>query len=158
MGVKSAKKLIILAVAAILIFFGVARAYKGAQTRSVVTVLDQNAQAALAAQQIRTIGRHSVTNFNAQQFVTELSRIDSSRCPKKFQLAWLDYVQACERAAEQTPSAMFGEAYLSVLGVVSRSSSLANLGARPLEAAEALQRTWQQVERAALEYNVRIEH
>lgn len=143
---------------AVLIFFWAARAYHGAQTRAVATVLNQNNQAASAAQQIRTFGSHSTTNFNAHQFVTELSRIDSSGCPKRFQLVWLDYVQAWERAADQTPSTMLGEAYLSMLGVVSRSSSLANVGARPLQAAEALQRTWQQLERVALEYNVRIEH
>ena len=131
-------------------------AYKAAEAFSIVNVLNQNAKAVGDSMQIRGLGRRSVTNFNTGQYVIKLHKIDTSPCPKKFQLAWLDYVHAWEQEAQQTPGRMLGEAYFTMLGVATRSSSLGNVGAKPIEAANELERTRQQLERVALEYNVRI--
>ena len=128
------------------------------ESNTVMAVLGQNIQAAKSCLEVRPLGGRTRKIFNTRQYVNELHKIDPSHTPKKFQLAWLDYVQAWEREAEQTNGTMLGEAYIGMLGVVSRSSRLASVAAKPIETANALERAQQNLERVALEYDVRIIH
>ena len=132
--------------------------YKGAVAQSIVNVLNRNARAARACVQTSTLGTRNKRKFNTREYVNELHRIDASRCPKKFQLAWLDYVQAWEREGEQTPGVVLGELYLGMVGVATKSSSLEKMAVRPIEARDALERAWDALERVALEYDVRVVH
>ncbi len=40
----------------------------------------------------------NLTNFEWATFVSALHKIDTKPCPKDFQMAWLEYVHACEQA------------------------------------------------------------
>jgi hypothetical protein len=98
-------------------------------------------------------------SLNRTEYVAALKTADTAACPSKFRLAWLDYVQTCERAneysivdcvwdgAESAGSAMAvptspGEA---VSGIRDRYGR-----ARRRDTNEA----WRQCQRVALEYDV----
>ncbi|HEY5043040.1 MAG TPA: hypothetical protein VIK53_13670 [Verrucomicrobiae bacterium] len=137
----------------------VSYSHKVAESQSVVNVINQGANAARHSTQIRyLVTGKSLTNFLASQYIGELQKIDTSACPKKFQLAWLNYVQAWEAQAQQTPGRRFAEAYLEAVGVMTHSSSLEKVGTRGIEVADATTRAWQNVEMVALEYDVRMKY
>jgi hypothetical protein len=128
------------------------------RSQSIVVVLNQNAQNARDCTQVFAVGNRTRRRFNTRKFVDKLQGNDTSACPKKFQLAWLDYVHCWEREREQTPGVVLSEAYLGMIGVATRSSSLSRLTTKPIETADALETAWQNLETVALEYGVRVIH
>jgi hypothetical protein len=126
--------------------------YSDAESKAIIAVINQNAQNARDCTTV--FGKRR--DFNTRKFVNKVQGIDTSACPKKFQLTWLDYVHCWERQGEQTPGMVLSEAYLGLIGVATRSSSLSKLTTKPIETADALENSWQNVETVALEYNVRI--
>ena len=94
--------------------------------------------------------------FNVHKYINGLTQIDTAFCPKKFEQAWLDYIQATTRASDQNP--IRGEFVMGMIGVATKSPSLEPTTAKPPEAKDEVERAWQNIERIALEYNVRIIH
>jgi hypothetical protein len=107
----------------------VSYSHKVAEAQSIVNLINQNANAAKHSNQILTYRNGiSRTNFLTSQYVGELHKIDTSACPKKFQLTWLNYVQAWEVEAQQTPSMARANALAAAIGTVTHSSSLETVG------------------------------
>jgi hypothetical protein len=126
---------------------------------SIINVIDRNAYAARHSTQIIPLitGAYR-TNFLANQYIAELQKIDTSACPKEFQLTWLNYVHACESEAEQTPGTRLREASLGAIGIMTRSDTLEKIGTRRNEVENATTLAWQNVETVALKYNVRVQY
>jgi hypothetical protein len=128
------------------------------RSRTIIAALNQNAQNARDCTETITFGGRERKRFLARKFVDKLHEVDTSDCPMKFQLAWLDYVHCWERQGEQTPAVVLGELYLGMFGVATRSSSLSKLATKPIETKDALETSWQNLETVALEYDVRVTH
>jgi hypothetical protein len=128
--------------------------YKAVESQSIVNVINQSASAAQNSMQISRKYRR----FLGSKYVGELHKIDTSACPKKFQLVWLNYVHAWELQAQQTPGTRLAEAYLGAVGVITHSTSFEKIGTRGIETADATTLAWQNVETVALEYDVRMKY
>jgi hypothetical protein len=157
--------LIIVPTFCLLLFIGSVAVYyicRISEAKNIVNVINQNAGAVRDSMEIRYFKNGtSRTNFLAGQYVGELHKIDTSTCPKKFQLSWLTYVQACELQAQQNPRSVTGvNLGLMAVGAITRSSALETLGTRGIEremdASLATTHAWQRVERVSLEYDVRM--
>jgi hypothetical protein len=155
----------IIPILCLLLFIGIVVVYciyRFSEAKSIVSVINQNASAARDSMQVRYFKNGtSRTNFLADQYVGELHRIDTSTCPKTFQLSWLTYVQACELQAQQNPRAVTGANLgLMAVGAITHSSAFETLGTRGIEreldASLATTHAWQRVEKVALEYDVRM--
>ncbi|HEY1719105.1 MAG TPA: hypothetical protein VGH42_12530 [Verrucomicrobiae bacterium] len=153
----------LLLVGGVIVFAAIKGAVAQSRTQSIIDVINQNANAAKHSVQILTYKNGmSRTNFLASQYVAQLHKIDTSACPKKFQLAWLNYVQTWEVEAQQTPSMARANALAAAIGTVTHSSSLETVGTtgieRQINANDAITHAWQNVEMVALEYDVRIKY
>jgi hypothetical protein len=131
-------------------------AYKKYEAGAIVSVINQNGQAVGDCTVFVRFRRKLERRFKTPKFVNELRNIDTSACPKRFQLAWLDYVQAWEREGEITPDRNLVDFLFGVGGVYTKSSRMAGMAAEPFEVRDALTQSWQKVERIALEYDVRV--
>jgi hypothetical protein len=110
--------------------------------------------------------------FNARLFDSRINSIDASACPKRFQLAWLDYAHAVNQeverrktASEDTASDLvdFGEA--AIAGETGHPLLMLNRLMKPVERAEASRAAMKQtgynledanynLKRVAIEYGV----
>ena len=135
--------------------------YSYTQTQHILGVYNQKNQEATDCLMVKDTGilikgGHGETlkkkSFNLPKFVSVIQNINTSSCPKKFQLAWLDYVQACQRASEQTPNA---DMLLYFFGIITRTHTFDNLPSKPIQAGDELEKASQALDRVALEYNVR---
>jgi hypothetical protein len=153
----SNRRYIIFSVAiVVLLTAGLFIAIRSAESKSIINVLNKNSQLVKALTQSPAHGSMPQKKFNVRQYINELTQIDTAFCPKKFELAWLDYVQALERASDKRM--ILGEVIVGMIGVATKSHSLEPMLAKPLEARDEVERAWQNVERVALEYDVRIIH
>jgi hypothetical protein len=144
---------------ALLCYKGYELAEASARAETIIAVLNANGTALNDCFEVRTFrGIPKKTKFLPRRYVNKIHQIDPSHTPKRFQLAWLDYVQAWERISDQTPGMVLGETYVAMIGVYTHSSRLTDVAARPIEAADALEMARQKLERVALEYDVRIIH
>jgi hypothetical protein len=130
--------LIIVPILCLVLFIGsvtVNYIYRISEAKNIVNVINQNASAAKDSMQIRYFKNGiSHTNFLADQYVGELHKIDTSACPKSFQLSWLTYEQACELQAQQNPRGVTrANLGLMAIGAITRSSSLETLGTSGIE-------------------------
>jgi hypothetical protein len=130
--------------------------YKSEETKSILVVLNQRIEAAENSKlMVYRNGVVAKTRFNLRRYVDGLHRINTLHCPKKFQLAWLDYVQACERL-EKMPGRMIADLFI---GIATRSPfSLIKDVPKTEESGDELLLAEQNLERVALEYDVRIIH
>jgi hypothetical protein len=131
-------------------------AFRFAESRSIINVLNKHSQLVKALTQGPADKTMPQGKFDAHKYLNELTQIDTSFCPKKFEAAWLEYIQATERASDQ--NLLRDEVVVGMIGVATKSRTLDPLLARPPEARDEVERAWQNVERVALEYNVRIIH
>jgi len=139
---------------ATLVFF---RAYKFYESQTILTVINQHQQAVKdCTVHVRPGHPKPQRIFQTKTFVNELHNVDTSACPKRFQMAWLDYVQAWERKGEVTPDTALVDFLYGVGGVYAKSSKMADMAAEPHEAKNAVEQSWQRVERVAWEYDVQV--
>ncbi|MGO9244365.1 MAG: hypothetical protein ACLPT4_05940 [Verrucomicrobiia bacterium] len=97
----------------------------------------------------------AVQRFDAHSFLKQVHAIDVSQCPKRFRLAWLDYVHAFDDLMDQANSStILDETILGMIGVATRSSTLANRLDKPREAVDALKEATYHLDRIAVEYGV----
>jgi hypothetical protein len=153
MKIMNKKKYAVLILVALAIFLF----YRQAETKSVLNVLNQRNDAVLNSMRIvRRNGVETRTRFNInRRYVNELYKIDTSHCPKKFQLAWLDYVQACERA-QKIPGRVIAD--IAVVAATGSFVPVLNEIPKTVNTNDELLMAWQSLERVALEYDVRIIH
>jgi hypothetical protein len=130
--------------------------FKFIELNSVLNVLNQGASAAKDSTQItHMIGGETKTILDVSRYANEIYKIDSSHCPKKFQLAWLNYVQAYRRV-EQSKGIIFTDC---VIGLATRSSMpLVKDATKPIKVHDELVIAYQSLKRVALKYGVRITH
>jgi hypothetical protein len=133
-------------------------AFKIARSESIISVYNQRNQVVkdctidIKNSRAGTVVRR---RFNTVKYVGEIQKIDTSFCPKKFRLAWLDSVQAFQRESEQRPNSDF---FLWLFGVATRRHTFDSLPMKPIEAADELEKASQALDRVALEYNVQVSH
>jgi hypothetical protein len=127
-----------------------------ARSESIINVYNQKVQSAKDCTiEIKNLRAGTVVRrrFNWVKFVGEIQQINASACPKKFRLAWLDFVQACQRESEQRPNS---DLFLWLFGVATKRHTFDSLPMKPIEAADELEKASQALDRVATEYNVRI--
>ncbi len=92
-------------------------------------------------------------SLSAVDYVTALHNIDTSSCPKKFRLVWLDYVQTWERMAQYPPIRKIEDIVQSAEAILN-PSGLADVDQRAdkRDTTEA----WRQCVRVALEFDVDV--
>jgi hypothetical protein len=135
---------------------GFLMAFRFAESKSIINVLNKHAQLLKALTQgpadRTTLGK----KFDTHKYLNELTQIDTSFCPKKFESAWLEYIQATQQTSDQNP--IHNELIAEMIGVASKSHPSGPVPTKPLEPKDEAERAWQNVERVALEYDVRIIH
>jgi hypothetical protein len=146
------KKVIVL----VLLIFGFFLLFKYSETQSILSVINQRNDAIRnATLRVLRNGEVVKTPLNQRRYLNGLYNIDTSHCPKKFQLAWLDYVQACERTRMMQGEMMFD-------AVVSLTTSSPAFIVKGISSSEKIgndrELAWQNLERVALEYDVRFIH
>lgn len=87
------------------------------------------------------------------EFLPGLQSISTEGCPKKFRLAWLDYVHACERAAEY-PTLRKLEDVVQSVGSWNNPAVLKEVEDRASR--RDIREAWRQCQRVALEFDVEI--
>jgi type II secretory pathway pseudopilin PulG len=144
------RKIIIISVAVVVVF-SVMRNY---EQQSIITVINQNRQAAINALRItRFNSGRSITNFQSKVYLANVEKISTAQCPNKFRLAWLNYIQTLQR--ENAPFAGLGsltEFEVSALGRSGNGTKDALDRLDKLNENEA----WMRVETAALNYGVQL--
>jgi hypothetical protein len=128
--------------------------FRFAESKSISNVLNKHAQLLKAPTQGPADKTMLRKKFDTHKYLNQLSQIDPSFCSKKFETAWLDYIQATEPASDQ--KLLRYELIVGMIGVATKSPSLTPLLAKPLEARDEVERACQNVERVAWEYGVRI--
>ena len=137
-----------------LFIFGFLFYFKYCEAQSIVNVLDQrNDIIRDASMRILRNGEVVKIPLNQKRYLNGLHNIDTSHCPKKFQLAWLDYVHSCELSRKDQDEMIF-DGVVSFIEhspgpILSRVSSSVKM-TNDKEVA------WQNLERVALEFNVRF--
>jgi hypothetical protein len=135
---------------------GFLMAFRHAESKSIINILNTHSQLVKALTQDPAEKTAPPRNFNAHKYINELIQMDRAFCPLKFEKAWLGYIQATERAANQ--NVLRTDEILAMIGVATKSPSHAPLTPMPPEARDEVEKAWQNVERVALEYDVRIIH
>ena len=133
---------------------GFLTAFRFAESKSIINLLNKHSQLVNALAPIPADGAIPRGKFDGHKYLNELVQIDTSFCPKKFESAWLDYIRAVKQAFDQ--DLLRAELVVGAIGVASKTPFLAKTVVRPIEATDAVERAWQNVERVALEYNVQF--
>jgi hypothetical protein len=153
----STRRYIISSVAIIaLLATGFFLAVRSAESKSIINVLNKHSQLVKSLTQRPADKTMPQRKFDAHQYINGLTQMDLSFCPKRFEAAWLGYVQATERAFDQRT--IRSELVMGMVGVAAKSPSSTPLPAKPPEARDEVESAWQNVERVALDYDVRIIH
>jgi hypothetical protein len=142
------------AVIVALLATGFLMAFRFAESKSIIRVLNQNALLLKALTQNPATGTTPQKKFDTHKYLNELTQIDTSFCPKKFESAWLGYIQAAQQTSDQNP--IHNELIVEMIGIASKSHSSEPVPAKPLDSGDEVERAWQNVKRAALEYGVTI--
>ena len=112
--------------------------------KAIAQVVQARAEAYQKASVSKKIRGREV--FDASVYLKALHEIDTKECPKKFRLAWLDYVQAWDRQMEILP--FLFEGVLAIKGDL-----------KPLAEGQIARNTtekWRAVQRMALEYGIDV--
>jgi hypothetical protein len=153
MNKAQARQIILICVLAILGYLF----YSHQRTQNIIKVYDQRGQSARDSTVINQFRVHgeivNKRSFNFPKFVDKIQNIDTSHCPKRFQMAWLEYVQACQRVAKEKPGS---DTMLYLLGIITRTHTFDNLPEKDRETGDDMEKATQLVDRVATEYNVRI--
>lgn len=154
MGNMDKKKLIIRAIPLSISCFCFFKAF---EILSITSVLNQRNDAFRNAKlRVRRNGEITEARFvNSRQYLNELYKIDTSHCPKKFQLAWLDYVQAGERDGRAKERVITD---FAVAAVTYQIFSLRDAVSTTEKSIDERELAEQNLERVALEYDVRVVH
>jgi hypothetical protein len=153
----STRRYIISSVAIIaLLATGFFLAIRSVESKSIINVLNKHSQLVQSLSQRPADKTMSQRKFDAHKYIDGLTQMDMSFCPKRFEAAWLGYVQATERAFDQRT--IRSEFVMGMMGVATKSPSSPPLPAKPPEARGEVESAWQNVERVALDYDVRIIH
>lgn len=129
-------------------------AVRSAESKSIINVLNKHSQLVKSLTQGPADKTMPQRKFDAHKYINGLTQMDMSFCPRRFEAAWLGYVQATERAFDQRT--IRGELVVGMMGVATKSPS--SPPAQPPEARDEVESAWQNVERVALDYDVRIIH
>jgi hypothetical protein len=152
----STRRYIISSVAIIaLLATGFFLAVRFAESKSIINVLNKHSQLVKSLTQRPADKTMPQRKFDAHKYINGLTQMHMSFCPKRFEAAWLGYVQATERAFDQRT--IRGELVVGMMGVATKSPS-SPPPAKPPEARDEVESAWQNVERVALAYDVRIIH
>jgi hypothetical protein len=119
--------------------------------QAIIRVCAERTTAQQRSMKIVRGGFGSFTNLNLQAYSAALQRIDAGRCPKKFRLAWLDYVHAWERWAGYGLVGMLRDVGELVPAAIA-AGGMTDVSRRweRMNTSEA----WRTVERVAVEYGV----
>ncbi len=124
-------------------------AFKIIEILSIRRVFDQNVKAFNGSMQIAHEGLLYTKRIHVHKYVDGLKRINTSYCPKKFQQAWHEFVQAWEQEEELGMK-------LSQMNKSGAGKS-GNITVNTLGVEAAMSKARQDVEDTALEYGVRVQ-
>lgn len=157
-GMSNRRYIIFSVAIVVLLAAGFLMAFRFAESKSIINVLNKHAQLLKALTQNSAGGTPPQKKFDTHKYLNELTQIDTSFCPKKFESAWLGYIQAAQHVSDKNP--IRDELIVEMIGVAnkSHSHSLETVPTNPSEPKDEVERAWQNVERLALEYDVRIIH
>ncbi len=127
-------------------------AHRNAQARYITNVLNQGSQTVEALTQTPS----ARMQFSPHKCSVALSMIDTSSCPEKFQVAWLDYVQALNQAPDKNE--ILFDFVIGTIGVARKSAAWSKWINKAPDAKNDVVKAWQNLERIALDYDVRIVH
>ena len=129
------------------------KAHRTAQTEAIRRAL--SADAALARQLFGARRMVDADASSIRAYTVGLREMDMSDCPRRFQLAYLEHIQAWEALAQSHASADFLGPLVEIL-VFTRLPDLE--GSIPDDQAmrEEITRTWNKVEQTALVYGVKV--
>ena len=89
-----------------------------------------------------------------QTYVQKLRKVDMSRCPRDFQLAYLDHIQAWESLARSRASVNLIRPLIELLFLETIPDISGLHDEQPIY--DEITKTWDKIERIALSYRVKV--
>ena len=125
---------------------------QGKQDQAAIkSVFEQRSEARKAS--TVDIGKKKGVMFDGNAYVNALHKIDASACPKKFQLAWLDYVQAWER--NKAPINDFASKAEFAVGLAFHSTAAVSDSVERIKRGDT-DEAFRQIVRVAAQYDVTV--